>query len=197
MKTILLLSISLFAFGGISRAQCAPDVGVMVPFSISTDTTAPFDPCDSSLKTVSISIPFTDTCHRYSYVWDNGATTSSTSMYADGEHQVIVYDSCNTCSRTVYFYTCSPAIMSVNAVAAGDSKMLVFPNPNNGSFTLRSASGRQGTVCVATIDGKQIYSAPKLYTEQAYTLDLLPGFYVVQLYEDGLAPVMQRFMVSK
>ena len=76
----------------------------------------------------------------YTYAWDNGATTEDLSGLAAGDYTVIVTDA-NGCTFSITI-TVSSSVGLFDPIAGGQV-ITVYPNPSNGSITLKGIEAGQ------------------------------------------------------
>jgi len=138
----------------------------------------------------------TNTSEFVSYQWFfngnpiPGATGSSYNIVGSGSgnYSVCVVDlnGCNGCSSN-YEMTCCVGVDEANF----DGDVNVYPNPNNGLFTVEVALAQQMNVSVGLYDmvGKQVWMDDAIGTtsqlRKQYDLTQLPdGVYFVRIYAD-------------
>jgi uncharacterized delta-60 repeat protein len=109
-----------------------------------------------------------------------GATMQNYTPTQNGNYFVVVTDS-NGCSA----FSSTYIMNDVGIAETMEGGMKIFPNPNNGSFTLvTSQQGMSATLTVFDVAGKRILDRPLAATgnsEQALKLDVDAGIYFVQV----------------
>lgn len=113
----------------------------------------------------------------YTYAWDNGATTEDLSGLAAGDYTVIVTDA-NGCTFSITI-TVSSSVGLFDPIAGGQV-ITVYPNPSNGSITLKGIEAGQYRVVDAI--GRMITSFT-VQQQDLVNLDLsnvCNGLYYVQ-----------------
>jgi len=72
----------------------------------------------------------------------------------------------------------------------------IFPNPNNGSFTLQNSSNQEGYIRISNLQGQEVFlseldSAPRHFI----TTKLGPGLYIATVYQQK-AVFTTRFIIK-
>ena len=134
-----------------------------------------------------------------SYQWNlngnpiSGATSQSYSASQGGPYTVTVTDG-NGCVGTS-----APITLSVTTVQNNSEGLLVYPNPNNGTFTIKAnLQGREkeALLTITDIAGRNLASqnvAVKngvVDSEVNLAADLAPGIYLLKLSAGGKSAVV-------
>jgi len=137
------------------------------------------------------------------YLWEpGGATTPSIEVgypeYGYGSHTFTVTvttpDGCIQTVESVIFIDACTGLATKN----NDFGAEIFPNPNNGTFTLTTGSEITGAnLSIVDMTGKTVYSRSNLTNKHRTTIsvpDLQPGLYSLIL-QSGDKKSSQKFMV--
>ena len=131
-----------------------------------------------------------------SYSWSNNASTTSISVHpqTNTTYTITGIDN-NGCSSTgsldIKVNACT-GITSFNAVA---SSLLVYPNPSNGTFSLKADAAME--LILVNELGQRVMNI-KLQESSNYTFemkDLKPGIYFIQ-NEKGSTTAVQKIVVN-
>lgn len=125
----------------------------------------------------------------------NGATNQSYTPSQNGQYYVVITDA-NGC--TAFSSTFTMADVSVNEMAGAE--LYLYPNPNDGSFTLVfDQQGRNGMISVLDLAGKIVYSenvdagnSNRIDLE----LNLAPGIYFVQMKLNDGGTLVKRVVIE-
>jgi len=94
----------------------------------------------------------------YTYVWSNGNTTDSISHLCDDIFCCTVTD-----AHGCYHSPCAtiPIATGINTISSNSGRITIYPNPNNGAFTLQVESeklkGESGTIEIYNVLGEKVY----------------------------------------
>ena len=91
----------------------------------------------------------------YTYAWTGGNTTDSISGKAKGTYCCTVKDA-NGCMDSVCINIVSTA--GVDGITSNGGQITVYPNPNNGQFTIQSSLNAVSTVEVYNVLGEKVFS---------------------------------------
>jgi hypothetical protein len=154
----------------------------------------------NALPVVSVAMPSATICSGEStiltstgadsYSWDSGATTASISITPSATTvYTVTGTAANGCSAkttvTENVSDCTGIAKISNNVEAG-----IYPNPNNGAFTVRVSQAT--TVKVINSVGQTVYAADLTEGENAVSLNNQPtGVYFVQLQQGGQVKTMR------
>ena len=174
------------------------DCGIAVSATTVTVNPLPSPAIINSGLTLSTSSPFV------SYQWMiggapiTGATNAAYNVVLNGAYAVEVTDSYG-CSGTSGV-TIIANVSTQNITAAGEDDLSVYPNPNNGSFTLllSSAIEQRATVIITNITGETIKMI-MVWSNKAgdVVLPPTPGVYLVSLVTDNGAYKATRGLVIR
>lgn len=151
-------------------------------------------PAQPIVSQVGFDLISTPACSATDYQWYlNGfalpganSQTYDALLTGNGDYFVEIWD-CNGCSSISD--TTSITTISVNELP-GFANMNLFPNPNDGSFTLELAGSRaaDAVFMIRDITGALIYEEQLTgisgNTQQTFQLDVAPGVYTIMLTSD-------------
>ncbi len=123
----------------------------------------------------------------YGYTWSNGGTTQTISGLTAGAYTVIVTDA-NGCTKSKTVTITQPGPRISGSLAEELYSLNLFPNPNNGVFSLTFESDNQYQYMVQVIDvtGRMVYSKSFATStgvnKQSFDFSLLPkGVYMMNV----------------
>lgn len=147
--------------------------------------------CQNDTVTLASSVP------GMAYLWSTGATTQSIVARDTGAYSVTITDPLLKCKSTAYdtiqnTVTCN-GLLSIDE-SDTNFDFSVFPNPNNGQFSINMNSGNNVSLVslnVMDVLGKDVYSLSAAVNNSNYTgqfdlSNLSPGIYVVKMDIDSV-----------
>jgi hypothetical protein len=76
-----------------------------------------------------------------------------------------------------------PTVTSLNSNSASDAKDIIFPNPNNGTFTLKFESNEEKMIEIFDVNGKLVYHSKTSLFSIDIKLNAAKGYYNVKVGE--------------
>ncbi len=132
--------------------------------SILADSTKDNGTCNGSAWAV-----VTGGTAAYSYLWTGGLTSDTITNQCTGDYCCTVTDA-NGCMDSVCVEI--PITTGIKNVAADKGGITIYPNPNNGTFTIESsAANSQLSVEIYNVLGEKIFSSLNT-TNQTFKVDL-------------------------
>jgi len=121
------------------------------PISVITDSTIDHGGC-----TGSASVIVSGGVSPYTYFWSNGNTTFDLTGQCRGKYCCAITDA-NGCVKNVCISIRSTT--GIDGIESGDEPIKVYPNPNNGQFTIQaSAAGGESSLEIYNMLGEKVYS---------------------------------------
>lgn len=126
---------------------------------------------------------------NYTYIWGKGDSTQNTSQLftavynglGAGKYNLMVIDG-NECSSLNTFHVSCPVGISE---ISNDEKVAIYPNPNNGTFTLQSSKSLMGSyVQIMSLEGKLVFSESISQITQNLKINadgLTQGIYILKV----------------
>jgi len=122
----------------------------------------------------------------YMYVWTpSGKTTATISSESAGTYKCIVTDA-NGCKDSVSVKIKS--IAGINGISDNSAQIVVYPNPNNGLFTIESSVGGASSVEIYNILGEKVYTRNLSTTKGTNTINVgnqPNGVYLYRIISDS------------
>ncbi|PCH91061.1 MAG: hypothetical protein COB85_09645, partial [Bacteroidetes bacterium] len=136
-----------------------------------------------------VSAPTTGGTGSYTYIWNTGITNSSfiTSPTSDTTFSVTVTDD-NGCAANASVNIISDNCLLITEAENSLTPILIFPNPNNGEFTIKfSVVQKQNfKILLFDISGQLIFKETRsdfsgLYKKTFYLENSAPGVYLIRV----------------
>jgi ELWxxDGT repeat protein len=109
----------------------------------------------------------------------NGFTEYNGSIYYSAYH-----DS-TTCNELWWFTDTATYNNNVPYTASGTHTFNIYPNPNNGTFTIETTNNfKNGSVSMYDIMGREVYQSPITNSKFSITINQPKGIYLVKLQLD-------------
>lgn len=101
----------------------------------------------------------------------------------------------STFGRGIWFSDLS-SFTGINTNYQTTSTFELYPNLNQGNFSIRSSSQKQANLDIYDVKGRQVYSSKWMGNKQDYELDLPNGMYFVRL-QSGKSIDVKKFVIEK
>jgi hypothetical protein len=135
----------------------------------------------------------------YTILWDNGATTATISGLSVGDYWVTVTDA-NGCIHQELFTVNASLTNGIGSESQETSKVNVYPNPNNGNFSisLQQIDSEVRTIRITDVQGKIVWEKNGGINSESEVEINLPhvekGMYIIQLITSNQVEVKKVFI---
>jgi hypothetical protein len=129
---------------------------------------------------------------NYSYNWSNGATTSNISGLSSGNYTVTVTDLNTGCTENATFFV--ENLTSVYELNKAEN-LLIYPNPNDGDFTIKNLSEQPFKYVVYNVIGEEIKNGNIQKGINQINLNIKPGVYFIQV-NNGKDYFVKRIIIK-
>jgi hypothetical protein len=111
----------------------------------------------------------------YTYQWNNGETTEDLTNISSDFYELLIIDA-NGCMTSENVMLNMENTSSVNELSTND--MIVYPNPSNGSVTIKNTNGNYSDLIVTNVNGQTVYSE-QMFNNEVSINDLSQGIYMI------------------
>jgi len=122
----------------------------------------------------------------YTYLWTPSAKTTATiSSESAGTYKCIVTDA-NGCKDSISVKIKS--IAGIDGISDNSAQIIVYPNPNNGQFTIESSIGGASSVEIYNLLGEKVYTRNLSTTKGTNTINVNNqpnGVYLYRIISDN------------
>jgi len=120
----------------------------------------------------------------YTYLWTGGKTTDSIGGLTKGTYCVDVKDA-NGCKDSICVVVKTTA--GIDGITDNATQIVVYPNPNNGQFTIESSIGGASSVEIYNILGEKVFTRSLSTTKGTNTISVNQpnGVYLYRIISDN------------
>ncbi|GAB4251098.1 MAG: hypothetical protein Kow0079_04830 [Vicingaceae bacterium] len=129
---------------------------------------------------------------NYSYNWSNGATTSNISGLSSGNYTVTITDLNTGCTENATFFVDN--LTSAYELNKAEN-LLIYPNPNDGNFTIKNLSEQPFKYVVYNVIGEEIKNGIIQKGINQINLNIKPGVYFIQV-NNGKDYFVKRIIIK-
>ncbi|MDA9563194.1 T9SS type A sorting domain-containing protein [Flavobacteriales bacterium] len=120
-----------------------------------------------------------------SYAWSNGGATASITGLTAGTYTVTVTDDVVANCEVVVTATISEPSVGIDNIVS-ETTVAIFPNPNNGTFTVKTSIDAEYTIVVRNVIGQAVNTAVLNGTMTEVALNNVnAGIYFVTIQSEG------------